>query len=107
MILPRLSGRVTLNPLAHLDTLGTIMMVVSSLSGYGIGWGKPSPMNPENFRHPARDRMLGAIAGPLCNILQMFAWASIAVLVNAFITWDPNAFENGQHIYIYDLCLAG
>ncbi len=95
---PRLAGRVTLNPLAHLDPMGTIMMVVSSLSGFGIGWGKPSPFNPNNFTHPARDRMLGAIAGPACNILQMIAWASIAVLVRSFVNDES---------YILSLCKWG
>ena len=77
---PRRAGRVTLNPLKHLDPLGTLMMVISAFSGYGFGWGKPSPFNPLNFRHPQRDRMLTAIAGPICNLLQMVAWASIALL---------------------------
>ena len=77
---PRLAGRVTLNPLAHLDPLGTIMMVVSSFAGFGFGWGKPSPMNPNNFRNPAQGRMITAIAGPLSNFLQMFAWASLGLL---------------------------
>ncbi len=95
---PRLAGRVTLNPLAHLSLMGTIMMVVSSLSGFGIGWGKPSPMNPNNFEHPARDRMLGAIAGPISNILQMIAWASIAVLIPPSVN---------PHAYIFELCAAG
>ena len=104
---PRLAGRVTLNPLAHLDPMGTIMMVVSSLSGFGIGWGKPSPMNPANFQHPARDRMLGAIAGPLCNLLQMVAWASIAVLVRSFVSGSAELISEGEHAYIYDLCAWG
>ena len=54
------------------------MMVVSSLSGFGFGWGKTSPFNPNNFRHPARDRMIGALAGPVLNVFQMLAWASLA-----------------------------
>ncbi|HEX2948974.1 MAG TPA: site-2 protease family protein [Armatimonadota bacterium] len=81
---PRKLGRVTLNPLVHLDPLGTIMMVVTAFSGFGIGWGKPSPFNPANFRHPSRDRMLGAIAGPLSNIVQMLAWASLSAVARAF-----------------------
>jgi len=82
---PRRAGRVTLNPLAHLDPLGTFMMVVTSWTGFGFGWGKPSPMNPNNFRHPARDRMIGALAGPFSNILQMLAWASLRLLAPALL----------------------
>jgi len=88
---PRMQGRLTLNPLAHLDPLGTVMMVVSSLSGFGFGWGKSSPMNPYNFANPARDRMLSALAGPVSNILQMLAWASIGVLAKPFIPADSPA----------------
>ncbi len=74
---PRLNGRVTLNPLAHLDPMGTILIVVTALFGLGFGWGKASPFNPYNFRHPARDRMITAIVGPISNLLQMLAWASL------------------------------
>jgi Zn-dependent protease len=81
---PRREGRVTLNPLAHLDPMGTIMMVLSSFNHFGIGWGKPSPFNPMNFRNPERGRMLTAIAGPLSNIVQMFIWASLGLLLNRF-----------------------
>ena len=81
---PRVQGRLTLNPLVHLDPLGTIVMVVSALAGFWIGWGKPSPFNPNNFEHPARDRMLTALAGPISNLLQMLAWASLALLVLPF-----------------------
>lgn len=77
-------GRITLNPLAHLDPFGTIMMVVTALSGWGLGWGKPAPFDPSFFRHPARDRMIGALAGPLSNILQMLGWASLLLLLVSF-----------------------
>jgi len=80
---PRRAGRLTLNPLAHLDPLGTVMIVIASLAGFGIGWGKASPFNSQNFRNPARDRMIVAVAGPLSNILQMLAWASLGLLISA------------------------
>jgi len=89
---PKQQGRLTLNPLAHLDTFGTIMIVVSSFAGIGFGWGKASPMNPMNFRHPARDRMLSAAAGPISNLLQMLAWASIGLVVTILLP-DSYSFE--------------
>jgi Zn-dependent protease len=52
---PRSQGRVTLNPIAHLDPLGTILIIFMAFSGYGIGWGKPVPVNPGYFRSPRRD----------------------------------------------------
>jgi len=68
-------GRVTLNPAAHLDPMGTMMMVVTALTGYGIGWGKPVPVNPLNLKHGPRIGMaLTAAAGPLSNILQAIIW---------------------------------
>jgi len=58
-------GRLTFNPLAHLDLIGTIML----LTGL-FGWAKPVPVNPYNLRNPKRDLMLISVAGPLSNIIQ-------------------------------------
>ncbi len=66
---PRRQGRVTLNPVAHLDPLGTILIIVMAFSGFGIGWGKPVPVNPGYFRHPRRDWVMCAFWGPLSNII--------------------------------------
>jgi Zn-dependent protease len=64
-------GRVTLNPAAHLDPMGTMMMVAAAFIGFGIGWGKPVPVNAYNLKHGPRVGMaLTAAAGPLSNILQ-------------------------------------
>lgn len=60
----RLQGRVTINPLAHLDPLGTLMILF-----IGFGWGKPVPFDPYNLRHPKRDSALIAVAGPASNLL--------------------------------------
>ena len=66
---PRAQGRISLNPLDHLDPMGTIMMVVSSLSGFGIGWGRPVQVNPANFRHPRWDNLRVSLWGPLSNLI--------------------------------------
>lgn len=60
-------GRLTLNPIAHIDILGTIMLFL-----VGIGWGKPVPVNPMNFEKPVRDQALTAFAGPLANLALAF-----------------------------------
>lgn len=57
-------GRLTLNPLASLDLLGTIAMFL-----FGIGWAKPVPINPSNFKNPKRGMALSALCGPLSNLL--------------------------------------
>lgn len=66
-------GRLTLNPLAHLDPLGTIMLFFSGL----FGWAKPVPFNPANFRNPVRDTTLVALAGPVSNFILAIAVALI------------------------------
>lgn len=62
---PRSLGRLTLNPLAHLDPLGTMVILVTG----SFGWGKPAPFDPYNLRDPRRDTALIALAGPASNIL--------------------------------------
>lgn len=60
---PRYQGRLTLNPLAHMDPLGTVLLVVA-----GFGWGKPVIVNPFNFKNQKRDMMIVSFAGPLTNL---------------------------------------
>jgi Zn-dependent protease len=68
-------GRVTLDPAAHLDPMGTMMMLVSALTGYGIGWGKPVPVNPYNLKYgPRVGGAITAAAGPISNVLQAILW---------------------------------
>lgn len=61
---PRLMGRLTLNPLVHLDPLGTIMLLVAR-----FGWGKPVQFDPFNLRHPRRDSAIISLAGPASNLI--------------------------------------
>jgi Zn-dependent protease len=61
---PRVRGRLTLNPLAHLDPLGTAAMIIT-----GFGWGKASPYDPYNLKEPVRDTALIAAAGPASNLI--------------------------------------
>lgn len=61
---PRLAGRLTLNPFAHLDPIGTLMLILVRL-----GWGKPVPVDPFNLLHPRRDMALISFSGGLANII--------------------------------------
>jgi Zn-dependent protease len=61
---PREQGRLTLNPLAHLDLMGSILLLVS-----GFGWAKPVMVDMRNFKSPRRDMAITALAGPLSNLL--------------------------------------
>lgn len=74
---PRLQGRVTLNPLAHLDPLGTILMVISSIAGFGIGWGRPVLVNTNKLKNRRVDNFILTIAGPLSNLFLALLWAVI------------------------------
>lgn len=65
----RMLGRLNLNPIVHLDPMGTLAFVFSMMVGVGFGWAKPVPVNPRNFRHPRRAMMWVAIAGPATNFL--------------------------------------
>lgn len=79
----KMLGRLTLNPIRHLDPYGTIFMVLSLFSGVGIGWGKPAPFNPYNLQNRRWGPVLVAIAGPISNIL----FATIAGY--AFVGLEP------------------
>jgi len=62
---PRLAGRLTFNPIKHLDLVGTLVFFFTRM----IGWAKPVPINPLNFKDPRRDMMWVALAGPVTNVL--------------------------------------
>ena len=76
---PRLMGRLTLNPLAHLDPLGTLMLLIAR-----FGWGKPVQFDPFNLRHPRRDGAIISIAGPTANILTAIAASILLQLLFSF-----------------------
>lgn len=60
----KMMGRLTLNPLRHLDPLGTIALFL-----FRFGWAKPVPIDPRNFQHPTRDMAISSLAGPAANLL--------------------------------------
>jgi Zn-dependent protease len=68
-------GRVSLNPLVHLDALGTILMLYSAMYGRGIGWGKPVPINPLRLHYGPRVGMgIVSFAGPFANLVTAAAF---------------------------------
>jgi Zn-dependent protease len=70
-------GRLTLNPIKHIDPVGTILVPLALvlLGGFVFGWAKPVPVTWENLRHPKRDMALVAVAGPTANLLMALLWA--------------------------------
>ena len=76
-----LQGRLTLNPLKHIDPFGTVILPVLmliSFSGFIFGWAKPVPVDGRNFKNPKRAMMVVALAGPVSNLLMATAWALLA-----------------------------
>ncbi|OGC05216.1 hypothetical protein A2276_04685 [candidate division WOR-1 bacterium RIFOXYA12_FULL_43_27] len=71
----RYAGRLTLNPISHIDPLGFLALIL-----FRIGWAKPVPINPYNFRNPERGMMIVGIAGPAANF--MLAWFLAVILRN-------------------------
>lgn len=73
---PRLSGRLTLNPMAHISPLGAIMIFLC-----GFGYAKPVNVNPRNFKDPKKGMALTAIAGPISNLIMGFVFVLLATIV--------------------------
>ena len=82
----RALGRVSLNPLVHIDWIGTVLLpIIAAVSHLPlIGWAKPVPVALRNLRNPRRDFMIVAAAGPISNLLQAFVAAGLLRLV-----WNP------------------
>ena len=72
-------GRLSLNPIRHIDPLGTIVVpvVLIMLVGFGFGWAKPVPVNFSQLRNPKRDMIWVAAAGPAANLVMALAWAMV------------------------------
>jgi Zn-dependent protease len=76
-------GRLTLNPIPHIDLIGSIVVPLLSLAASGhvfIAWAKPVPVNPFNFRNPRRDSVLVSIVGPASNIVLAFICTLVVVV---------------------------
>ena len=76
----KLKGRLTLNPKAHFDTLGTLFLVIT-----GFGWGKPVPINPLNLMDPLKDTALISLAGPVSNLLLAICAALLTKLYSSML----------------------
>ena len=84
-------GRLTLNPLKHIDPVGTILvpLILVSTTGFLFGWAKPVPVDPRNFKRPRQDMALVAVAGPASNLVMALFWALILSISTHFLskTW--------------------
>jgi len=99
----RFFGRLTLNPLAHIDMIGTVLIPLSmifltasnprvgaAISGFVIGWARPVPVNPLYFRNPGRDDNLVSLAGPVANLIQAFLALALVRILFIFFAKVPD-----------------
>ncbi len=87
----RLSGRLTLNPMAHIDILGAVMILF-----VGFGYAKPVPVNPRNFKNPKKGMALTALAGPFANILMAIIFMFLS---NLFSLFGSSIFVQAFYIF--------
>jgi Zn-dependent protease len=73
------AGRLTLNPISHMDVMGTIFLIIVLVFGFGIGWAKPVPINPLKFRNLRLGLFCVALAGPAANLVQ----AALSLVITA------------------------
>jgi Zn-dependent protease len=100
----RLSGRLTLNPLPHIDPVGALAFVIA-----GFGWAKPVPVNARNLRHPVRDMALVGAAGPVSNFVVAFLGLVALELLrrgggSAFVIVPLIGVL--QYVYLFNLALG-
>ena len=98
-------GRITLNPLKHIDLIGTIIMPIAlwvlSNGSFTFGYAKPVPVNFNNLNNPKRDMVWVAFAGPGVNLIQAFIWGLIAILAAGI------GLEGSMGQFVYGMCQAG
>lgn len=86
----RLAGRLTINPIKHIDPIGTIVVPILMLlfSSFIFGWAKPVPVDERNLNHPKTDMAFVAAAGPIANFIMALIWAAVAKLGYTLLPYD-------------------
>lgn len=99
---PRIQGRLTLNPAAHVDPIGLLMLFLVH-----FGWAKPVQINPMNFSNPRRDDILVSLAGPLSNLITAFVALIILVLmIKIDFPFTDGVVVVFNHIIVYNINFA-
>lgn len=94
---PKLAGRLTLNPSAHLDPIGTLLLLFA-----GFGWGRPVPFDPFNLRNPKKDAAIISFAGPFSNLIMAFTCAVILrFAVNLSFVFLTSFISDILSLFIY------
>ena len=96
----KMMGRLTLNPLKHLDPIGTIALFL-----FRFGWAKPVPIDPRNFQHPTRDMAISSLAGPAANLLTA---ATAGIILRVLFLFHVGGFITTLAMYfvLFNLILC-
>jgi Zn-dependent protease len=96
-------GRITLNPLKHIDPFGTVILPLllffSTAGAFSFGWAKPVPVNFNNLRNPKKDMLWVAAAGPATNFIMAIFWGMTASMLNFF--------PKSAAVFVSEMCYAG
>lgn len=97
----KLSGRLTIDPIKHIDPVGTVLvpLIMLMFSNFIFGWAKPVPVDARNMRNPRRDMAIVALAGPVSNLLMALFWGGIAKL-GMMIAFKGNTWFGEPMIYM-------
>jgi Zn-dependent protease len=103
----RMLGRITLNPIKHIDPIGTILMpVIAALTGFPmLGWAKPTPVDPRNFKNPIKDDILTSVAGPVSNFVVVLGALALLLLISLISPLGRQLVQSMPGFYM--LGLAG
>lgn len=100
-------GRLTLNPISHIDPMGLLVFVGTALfSPFVFGWAKPIPVNTRNLRNPRHDMMWVAAAGPFTNFALAIVFAALIRIMLAFVTLQEIA-ASSTLMFILKMCEVG
>ena len=100
-----MQGRLTLNPIAHIDPIGTLLLpgLLLYMGGLVFGWAKPVPINPVNLNNPKKDMFFVAIAGPIANLMMTVFWVILLYLFKSIL----NIGNSNIVIFLNTMCETG
>ncbi len=103
------AGRLTLNPIPHMDPMGTMVFIVTSLLPAGVvfGWAKPVPVDPRYLKDPRRDMMAVSAAGPVTNFLLAALFYLAYRLMDGASPGGPGSFTSFFGAPLYNIAVAG
>ena len=103
----RWQGRLTLNPIVHFDPLGGTILAISLLvAGFGIGWAKPTPVNPYNLRYGRRGEALVAFAGPISNLIMAIVVAIPLRLIHGNPSMWLTVTSNDAAFFVFEIAVT-